>query len=840
MVRTHDPQRIKDGIDPRAFYGRFFELRGGRSQQNVLCPFHDDHDPSLTLNLDSGLFHCKSPGCHAAEGGDVIGFWMLRQGVDFPTACEQIQAGRQPSDPPPRPQPATRRDHPSQPISMKVVDRYHANLMAAEHAQERHALEERRGWTHETLRRWRIGWDGSRYAIPVLDDEGRCENIRLYLPDPPDGESKFISYGKGHGRNRLFNVAALINDSVILCEGEPDVITAGQHGFDNALSGTLGAGNWDEEFNGRFQDKHVAVIYDIDDAGRTGAEAVAEQLASVAASVKVVVLPLDAGVHPHGDLSDFLRERGAEELRDCIRQTTPARREILWSPEIPEVIDQAEAALLAADTGIYQRAGQLARVAHEPDHKIRGVTREATIPTIEAAPKPWIRENMSRAADWSRKSDRGGKPTLPPEWAASTLMARGRWKFPPLAGIVHTPCLRPDGSLLSREGYDPATGLFHCSSISCPHIPDNPTREDALEALDTLWEPFQDFAFAGGDEDRLRKENWASALAALLTVLSRYTIDGALPMFTVSAPVRGSGKTRLVDTISIITTGHTATRAVQAANDEEERKRLVSLCLANDPLILIDNVEKPIKSAVLAAALTSRHVRDRMLGGNQMITVPMDGVWFVTGNNIQLHGDLSRRIVAIELDPAMEFPEERTGFHHEDLIGWVRKERPNLVAAALTILRAFVVAGSPQPSLPPYGSFEEWARLVRSCVVWITGVDPIAQRARLRTDADLEYEGQQDVLTAWEQEIGVGSEHALTSREVAEWCAEHDESILYAALRTLCSSKNGASLGAQQIGYPLRKLKGRILDGLLMQAGETTNQGRRWWVDRVAPAREVD
>ena len=36
----------------------------------------------------------------------------------------------------------------------------------------------------------------------------------------------------------------------------------------------------------------------------------------------------------------------------------------------------------------------------------------------------------------------------------------GQWKFPAVVGLITTPTLRPDGSLLADPGYDPVTRLI--------------------------------------------------------------------------------------------------------------------------------------------------------------------------------------------------------------------------------------------------------------------------------------------------------------------------------------------------------------------------------------------
>ena len=62
----------------------------------------------------------------------------------------------------------------------------------------------------------------------------------------------------------------------------------------------------------------------------------------------------------------------------------------------------------------------------------------------------------------------------------------GAWKLPVVLGIVHTPQLRADGSLLTTPGYDPETRLlFKPDGEVFPDIPERPTKDDAEAALET-------------------------------------------------------------------------------------------------------------------------------------------------------------------------------------------------------------------------------------------------------------------------------------------------------------------------------------------------------------------
>lgn len=58
----------------------------GKPEALGLCPFHDDTNPSLSVNVETGLFRCFS--CDAK--GDIFNFYMKFKGVDFPTALREI------------------------------------------------------------------------------------------------------------------------------------------------------------------------------------------------------------------------------------------------------------------------------------------------------------------------------------------------------------------------------------------------------------------------------------------------------------------------------------------------------------------------------------------------------------------------------------------------------------------------------------------------------------------------------------------------------------------------------------------------------------------------------
>jgi hypothetical protein len=417
---------------------------------------------------------------------------------------------------------------------------------------------------------------------------------------------------------------------------------------------------------------------------------------------------------------------GAETLDETAGED--GRPVIHITPAIPTVVDAAQSAILALPNGpqVFQRARKvcfIARGVSSPKWLIRPPDLPVIMPTTAAR----LTELAATAAAWVKfdKRSHSWEPALPPAWVADTLASRGEWTFPVLEGIVHAPTLRPDGSILDTPGYDPDTGLLlDLHGPRYPAIPARPTLDNARTAIGILQEPLLDFPFA-------EPHDLSATLAYILTPVARPAIQGPVPLGGISANTPGTGKGLLADLISLIGTGRHATKWPQVSEEEEERKRLLSIGLAGYPLVCIDNVTRPMGSPALDMALTSLVYSDRALGVNQAQEVPMTCVFLATGNNLSYKADLLRRVVPITLFSTEENPEARTTFRHPRLLLWVAEHRPSLVVAALTILRGFFVAGCPAQHLSPIGSYEAWSDLVRQTLVWAGEADPAAGRAEL-------------------------------------------------------------------------------------------------------------
>jgi putative DNA primase/helicase len=265
-----------------------------------------------------------------------------------------------------------------------------------------------------------------------------------------------------------------------------------------------------------------------------------------------------------------------------------------------------------------------------------------------------------------------------------------------------------------------------------------------------------------------------------------------------------------------------------ASKEEETSKRLLAIAIEALPVVVLDNVVGVMNSAVFASALTATEVQDRLLGRNETVTAPLTTMWIVTANNAAFSSDMARRIIPIDMDAHLEDPESRTEFKYPDIRAHVETIRPQLVVAALTVLRAFHLAGHPKHSKPPMGSFEGWDAEIRAALIWAGEADPLEGRERIREQADVELEGLREGLLAWSATFGTD---AVTAQKAVERAAAADDGVLLAALANLtgCRVKD---LDARRLGYALRRVAGRIVDGLLFNRELGSTGGAVRWVVR--------
>lgn len=520
--------------------------------------------------------------------------------------------------------------------------------------------------------------------------------------------------------------------------------------------------------------------------------------------------------YPKRDVERQLRTSRARAKRREPLATDREKPVVRVRPELEEVADEAEAALLAADVGVYQRAGALVHVV-----------RDAAGPRIATLPRSRLMTLLAQHAVWVvPKRTPGGElveaRVLPPKAVVDEVLERGTWTFPELEGVLVAPTLRPDGSVLDRPGYDASTRLLYEPAVPFPPVPERPSLADAREALRQVHEPFRHFPFA-------RETDRSAALALVLTVLGRAAFPGPTPLFMVRATVRGSGKQLLAELVSTLALGGPPPTFAAPREDAEWEKKLVTHVRAGDRLTVIDEATH-LASPVLSHAITQEHLTARLLGVNENVR-GRTPVLVSCGNQTTFAHDLGRRLVPIEIDPKRADPERR---RLPDAVAFVRRHRPRLVVAALTALRAYVVAGRPELDLFAVGSFGGWSSLVRSALVWTGLADPAEGQVRICATADVGADDTVALLRAWLE----ATEDGLTAREVVVRAGaqgvrgpEHPE---WRELLLNLDDKQRGELNSRRLGWAFRRLVDRIVGGLVLRRDVGGGHASATWrVERV-------
>jgi hypothetical protein len=429
---------------------------------------------------------------------------------------------------------------------------------------------------------------------------------------------------------------------------------------------------------------------------------------------------------------------------------------------------------------------------------------------------PWLTERFALVAQWKRfnEKEQAWKAVDPPEQYAKTYLAKtGQWRVPILTGIVECPTLRQDGSLLTKAGYDAASGLYVDYAGKPVTVPAAPSRAEALTALAVLKEPFDEFLFA---EPSM---GLSIALAAVLTAVVRRSLRTA-PLFAFDAPVMGAGKGLLVKVAALIATGRPAPLLSQGQDETEMEKRLGSMLMAGVSMMNLDNIERPVGGELLCSMLTEPRCSPRILGKSESPDLPCNLTLFATGNNLQFIGDMVRRVLICRLDPGVERPDARE--FRRNLNDWVPANRARLLTAALTVLRAYVVAGKPKQAITPYGSFEEWSDWIRSALVWLGESDPCLSRTALE-DGDPVLSTLHAVLPLWSHDFG-NKPHSAT-----EVCNQASGDLLVSLLDVAAARRDPEKIDTKRLGRWLLKYKGRVASGLRIVKGEDTVKKVALW-----------
>lgn len=389
------------------------------------------------------------------------------------------------------------------------------------------------------------------------------------------------------------------------------------------------------------------------------------------------------------------------------------------------------------DGTLYRRGNDVGLIVGAPgERRFDPLTSDATRRLIDANVTLFTSRNKPSDADPAPAPDANVTPATGDalRFVASTRdlgglvadAARSHRKCRDLVMLTPFPVYRPDWSL-SPPGYH--DGIYYDEP---PGLAGLQPRDDWELLLDLI----QDFPF----RDEASRCN---VVGLMLTPLIRHAV-GNVPFHLIHASMERTGKTKLVDAISIVVTGQESPAIQVSEREEETEKRITSAMRAGKPILFFDNLRDFLDSASLAALATAKVWEGRVLGRSELATFPNRSTVVMTGNNVRTTGELVKRTMPILLQAKTDAPEDRQDFVHPDLPAWVRFHRVRIVGALLGLVERWKDAGRPSGRVR-LGGFEEWAAAVggmlegtawaRNAAEWRRGADPAAEDLALLVQA---------------------------------------------------------------------------------------------------------
>jgi len=534
------------------------------------------------------------------------------------------------------------------------------------------------------------------------------------------------------------------------------------------------------------------------------------------------------------ETADWMREKGTangfREARRIFEKAIEAGPLIrVLAGELHHAATAGELAIRTAGLAIFQRGNSLMRPVVQEVPAARGrMTVSAAL--LEITPPSMI-DALCGVATWEKYDARAEDFVRinPPMAVAATILSRaGMWTLPRIVGVVTTPTLRPDGSILSAPGYDPETRLYHATdrTVTLTDAVHLPNVDDAEAALLDLKELLTDFPFTS-------EVSRAVALSGLITPVVRGAMS-VVPLHAFRANTAGTGKSYLTDVASAIATGRPCPVASAAPDEAETEKRIAGLLLAGYPLVSLDNCNGELGGDLLCQAIERPFIRIRPLGASEIVEIESRATLFATGNALRVRGDMTRRTIVSDLDAEMERPELR--IFATDPFADVIADRGRYVSAAIVIVRAYILAGSPG-KLPSIASFNDWSNMVRSALVWLGCADPAESMNAARED-DPELAELREIVGLWRAAIPAGE--ARTVKEVADEGMRHKPTEMGEptdlahpefrdALLRLAGERG--AINTKKLGRWLMNREGRIVDGhRVRRKGEAHGGVWRWAV----------
>jgi len=345
-------EELRSKNDIESVVSSYVTLRRRGRILTGLCPFHNEKTPSFTVYPETQSYYCF--GCGA--GGDVITFIKSINSLDYIEAVKQLadMAGMKP--------PETNFDDSltKQRLRMFEINRESAKFFykSLYSPLGKNCLEyyRKRGLTDETIKHFGLGFAPENYSdglykhlkekgygdlelfqanvirkgeksyydafknramFPIIDIRGNViafSGRRLNEEDPRKyvNTSDTLVFKKGSNLFALNFAKSSKNDGLILCEGNMDVISLHQAGFDNAVAG-LGTALTEEQ--ALLITRYAGIVYLCYDNDEAGQKAVDKALRIFSKTgIKIKVLHLKGGKDP----DEIIKNCGADYFRSII------------------------------------------------------------------------------------------------------------------------------------------------------------------------------------------------------------------------------------------------------------------------------------------------------------------------------------------------------------------------------------------------------------------------------------------------------------------------------------------------------------------------------------------
>ena len=334
--------------------GQYVNLKRSGGNMFGLCPFHGEKTASFSVAPDKGIYYCF--GCH--KGGGVINFQMEIEGLSYPDAVRALAKRVGMAVPEDEQYQSRYRAQERLWALHKEAARFFHEQLHSPAGKECLAYVQKRGLTAASVTRFGIGYapdswnalvdamrkkgytdqelrDGdlvgekngriydrfrNRLMFPIIDVRGNVIGFGGRVLD--DSTPKYLNTSETiifNKRKNLFGLNLAKKSkagSLLLVEGNLDVVALHQYGFDNAIA-SLGTSLTEKQaaLMGRYTDQ-VVLLYDGDNAGQNATQRAIPILERAGLQVKVLKMR-DAK-----DPDEFLKKFGADRFKLLLNESS--------------------------------------------------------------------------------------------------------------------------------------------------------------------------------------------------------------------------------------------------------------------------------------------------------------------------------------------------------------------------------------------------------------------------------------------------------------------------------------------------------------------------------------